>query len=788
MVVAKIDGVVQNLRTLAEQGESEGRSDAQLLRDFASRRDEAAFAVLVRRHGPMVFGVCRRVLQHLQDAEDAFQATFLVLVCRAAALRHREVLGNWLHGVAYRTALKARAAAASRLAKERTVAQPEAIHDPPGNEALAVLDRELNHLPARYRAPIVLCDLEGKTYREAARLLGCPEGTVAGRLARARALLAKRLTRQGLALTAAALTTEVLPRATAALPPLLAARTVQAAGGPAAAPVAALAEAVVKAMLLRRLTTVGTWLAALSLLGVTSALALHSIAGEESVAKTDSLEVMQDTKPSSADARPKVQAEEKRMAVLSLKWQRPILLDKSDETRERDEGAKAKPWIDKALAARGDAPLVPGFRHLAVGNVVFYRTHNDLRAVYLADEPQPDGYKAGAIHCKSTLAEGGLANLHAYLPWAWPLWERCLKEFAAADLPQLLLENNLAGAISSDGKQVFWIDDVEVLPPAAWIALAPADLDNNLLAAWKQEVKPRLLQNSLTAVDVESGKMTWRLGGIASGPGPFDKTHFLGVPLSLGGKLYVLNETNQGDLRLLVLDPLRGMVLHTLQLDTVPESQRFLVNLRRRVNAAQLVGHDGTLVCLPHAGKVYGVDVAKQDVRWMYSYQKDPPPKAANVPLGYWKAPAAFVASGKLVFTAADDEHIHCVNLKDGKFLWKVQRADDLYVAGVAGDKIVVVGNGSCRALALKDGTELWKLATGTPSGLGVFDKTTYLLPLKKGASSKQPEIAYLDVDQGRLVGTSPLKEVPGNLMLHRDMIVSQSATSISAYVREKPK
>jgi outer membrane protein assembly factor BamB len=182
------------------------------------------------------------------------------------------------------------------------------------------------------------------------------------------------------------------------------------------------------------------------------------------------------------------------------------------------------------------------------------------------------------------------------------------------------------------------------------------------------------------------------------------------------------------------------------------------------------------------------VDVAKQDIRWTYSYQKDPPPKAANVPLGYWKAPAAFVAGGKLVFTAADDEHTHCVNLKDGKSLWKVQRADDLYLAGIAGDKVVVVGNGTCRALALKDGTELWKLTTGTPSGVGVFDKATYLLPLKKGASSKQPEVAYLDVDQGRLVGVSPLKEVPGNLMLHRDMIVSQSATSISAYIHEKPK
>ncbi len=164
-------------------------TDAALLGRFADRRDEAAFAVLVRRHGAMVFGVCRRLLATDQDAEDAFQATFLVLARKAGTAAPRDV-GNWLYGVARRAALLARRTIARR--RERTGEVP----DRPASEAdrlRAMLDEELGRLPDHYRAVVVLCDLEGRTRREAAALLGWPEGTVAGRLARARELLAKRL-------------------------------------------------------------------------------------------------------------------------------------------------------------------------------------------------------------------------------------------------------------------------------------------------------------------------------------------------------------------------------------------------------------------------------------------------------------------------------------------------------------------------------------------------------------------------------------------------------------------
>ena len=186
-------------------------TDGQLLQRYLTRSDQAAFAILVRRHGPMVLGVCRRILGNFADAEDAFQAVFLVLARKAHALASRSACGAWLHGVARHTALKARAAAAIRCAKEQAAARPVMECQEAQNEWLPRLDEELSRLPQQYRAVIVACDLEGKTRQQAARQLSWPEGTVASRLARARALLAKRLLR-GAQVLSATVVTRVRPR------------------------------------------------------------------------------------------------------------------------------------------------------------------------------------------------------------------------------------------------------------------------------------------------------------------------------------------------------------------------------------------------------------------------------------------------------------------------------------------------------------------------------------------------------------------------------------------------
>src|SRR5262249_22677992 len=183
------------------------QSDRELLRRFTEQRDGTAFAALVERHGPMVLGLCRRVLQHTHDAEDAFQATFLLLARKAASLRRQEAVGNWLYGAAYRVALKARTAARRRAAREGRAEQPITPPDPASEltlrEARTLLDEELARLPERLRAALVLCCLEGATRDEAARHLGWPLGTLKRRLGQARALLRVRLARRGLTLSSA---------------------------------------------------------------------------------------------------------------------------------------------------------------------------------------------------------------------------------------------------------------------------------------------------------------------------------------------------------------------------------------------------------------------------------------------------------------------------------------------------------------------------------------------------------------------------------------------------------
>jgi RNA polymerase sigma factor (sigma-70 family) len=258
--------VVQGGRRVPAAENADEATDAHLLELFIQQRDEGAFAVLVRRHGPMVLGVCRRVLGNDHDAEDAFQAVFLVLTRKASSVRPREMVGNWLYGVAVRTALEARKTAAKRQRKERHYGELRQADagDPMDEELLALLDEELNRLPARYRAVLVLCDLESRTRKEVAQHLGCKEGTVASRLDRARKMLAKRLTRRGLVVAGTVLVATLSAQsASAAVPPALlacATKTPAAAGqgttaGLLSGRAIALAERVLRILWLRRLRT-----------------------------------------------------------------------------------------------------------------------------------------------------------------------------------------------------------------------------------------------------------------------------------------------------------------------------------------------------------------------------------------------------------------------------------------------------------------------------------------------------------------------------------------------------
>jgi RNA polymerase sigma factor (sigma-70 family) len=212
-------------------------SDTALLAHFFKDHIDGAFAAIVNRHGPLVYGVCRRILPDANDAEDAFQATFLVLVRKGGTLRDPARLGSWLYGVAQRTARKARAKAALRTKSERQAssmatsskASTSDRHEMTYPELQAVLDDEIAALPEKYALPLVLCYLEGKTNAEAAAQLGWPEGSMSRRLSKARELLRSRLARRGLTLTAALLTSVLAGPAIRPVPAALLQTTTRAA-------------------------------------------------------------------------------------------------------------------------------------------------------------------------------------------------------------------------------------------------------------------------------------------------------------------------------------------------------------------------------------------------------------------------------------------------------------------------------------------------------------------------------------------------------------------------------
>ncbi|HVS37372.1 MAG TPA: sigma-70 family RNA polymerase sigma factor [Gemmataceae bacterium] len=295
---AQISEVVRHLRRVVLRQDGAALTDAQLLARYLEQRDEAAVAALVRRHGPMVWGVCRRVLGNHHDAEDAFQATFLVLVRKAASIRQREMVGHWLYGVAHRTAHKARTTRARRQLRERSgtvMPEPAATAPDLWSDLQPLLDQELARLPDRYKTVIVLCDLEGKSGMQVAQQLGVAYGTVTSRLTRGRAMLAKRLARHGLAMTAGALATLLSDGAASARVPAAVVKhtinvvTAVAVGqattaGLISARVAVLEEGVLKAMQTSKLKAALAICLMAAVLGIGGTCGYHSLAAADGAA------------------------------------------------------------------------------------------------------------------------------------------------------------------------------------------------------------------------------------------------------------------------------------------------------------------------------------------------------------------------------------------------------------------------------------------------------------------------------------------------------------------------
>jgi RNA polymerase sigma factor (sigma-70 family) len=306
-------------------------TDGELLERFANLREESALATLVRRHAAMVWSVCGRILNNHHDVEDAFQATFLVLARKATVIQPRDKVANWLYGVAYQTAVRTRATAAKQGRREKQVMRMpdvEALPQEQRDDIRSALHQEINLLPGKYRVLIVLCDLEGKTRTEAAKELAVPEGTVAGRLARARAMLAKRLARNGVAMSSAGLSAVLVQQATAAGPAAsFVIETIRAASaftatssasGLVGIRVATLATGVLKMMLLNKIKTAA---GAMTIIFGIAAIGTAGLASGSRATERPEERQADDLRQKITELKDKLRAEEKthQQRVASLK-------------------------------------------------------------------------------------------------------------------------------------------------------------------------------------------------------------------------------------------------------------------------------------------------------------------------------------------------------------------------------------------------------------------------------------------------------------------------------------
>jgi RNA polymerase sigma-70 factor (ECF subfamily) len=302
-----MNNLIFQLRKVILGRDGANLKDGQLLERFVAERDEAAFEMLVRRHGPMVLRVCRHVVGDEHDAEDAFQATFLVLARKAETIVPRDHVSNWLCGVAFRTGQAARAARLRRRTREQQVVDlPHPAVQPTGDpEMIPLLDRELNRLPEKFRLPIILCGVEGRGRKEVAAQLSLPEGTLASRLDTARRLLAKRLARYGVAISAAAAVLAVPKEGLAHTPPSLVTATVQAGMSKAPPAVAALANGVLRAAAWLRLK-VAAAVILFALIGAGSGLAAWQAARPTEPPDSPSSATLSEEKPVATQVETKI--------------------------------------------------------------------------------------------------------------------------------------------------------------------------------------------------------------------------------------------------------------------------------------------------------------------------------------------------------------------------------------------------------------------------------------------------------------------------------------------------
>jgi outer membrane protein assembly factor BamB len=524
---------------------------------------------------------------------------------------------------------------------------------------------------------------------------------------------------------------------------------------------------------------------------------------------------------------------------------------------------EGKDWVEENLKAamrhldRAKAQVaIPGFFPVTAPNLILYRTYDGVYAIVTRDGYPAQGrtFKAGDLLWMSP-AKGSLQSL--MIEEGEQTVKNWWSQFWSQRMPSVLFENAQVGSLSHDGKLVYFVDDLAIPPPPQLFnPNMPGGFPNPGMggpAFAGAGVRGMTEFNRLVAVNIDTGKVEWDLGGLASAVLSEEEeqrttntklltenAYFLGPPLPLNGKLYVLYERNN-QVRLACLDPykLTAQGPATVRKPELVWSQNLgAPNTRlgqdslRRLQPCYLGYADGVLVCPTNCGAVVAVDVNARSLLWARYYGGTgqdpgmqfgeaggpgggfrrrggmPVPVNGNQPLpsDRWRAPAPIVAGGKVLFTAHDSDHILCIDLRTGELAWSDdRRKDDLYVGGVIDGKVVVVGKESIRAYQLAgDGKGKPQLAwqnlrTGTPCGQGVASKDgMYYLPVVGSPDQKdstEPQVWAIDVAAGQVRSKTPYRpktgvdetqEDPrlalGNLVFHEGMLFSQSPLRVSAF------
>ncbi len=505
-------------------------------------------------------------------------------------------------------------------------------------------------------------------------------------------------------------------------------------------------------------------------------------------------------------------------------WQVPLMpINNEDDKKSK---ANSFDWIEQnlkqvmtAMDARPNIPPIPAFFPIASSGKVIIRNYEGIYCVATRDDPVA-GVKAGEMEwgaeCEGSLLSMLTGNKRSTLTSWWNPWY-----FPQNGPFGIFFENGLLGSLSHDGTNVYFVDDLAVPPHPQYMTQQFGQFNGGQpmnFGPFDHQVRA----NKLVALNLETGKLIWKAGGYSTNKkfapqgedvpetakSVLSDALFLGAPMPLGGKLYVVLEKDR-ELRLVCLDPYKvdsekqpGLVWsQPLGSPNVSMPN----DTHRRIQGINLAYSDNVLVCPTNAGAVLGVDLLSHSLIWAKSYKAANPVNVGmeqpfigrrpfpqpqpnqNLNQERWRCSTPIIANGKVVFSAYDSTSVLCLNLRDGEQLWEVARSsDDLYIAGVFENRVMVVSRTGVRFLDLNDkGKQIGNIIPiGTPSGVGTASKDIYYLPIKSAPDSKDPEIWSINVMTGVVEAKtrSRKKHQTGNLVFFDGAMFSQNAFNLTCY------